>query len=89
AGAKLARLGELAARGYRVPDGYVVTAGAFGRWLPDACAREVGRLVDEWPQDTRGQEERAAEVRAIIENAPIAAWLDGAVRAAHDRLRQR
>ena len=89
AGAKLARLGELAARGRRVPDGYVVTAGTFERWLPPACKREAERLFEDWPQDARAREARAADVRATVESAPVAAWLDEAVRAAHDRLRQR
>jgi pyruvate,water dikinase len=44
AGPKMARLGQLAATGWRVPDGYAVTADALDRWLPDAARGELARL---------------------------------------------
>jgi len=43
-GPKMARLGQLAADGYRVPDGYAVTAAALDGWLPAAARGELARL---------------------------------------------
>ena len=40
-GPKMARLGQLAADGWRVPDGYAVTADALDGWLPAAGARRA------------------------------------------------
>ena len=44
-GPKMARLGQLAADGWRVPDGYAVTAGALDGWLPAAARDELDRMV--------------------------------------------
>jgi pyruvate, water dikinase len=43
-GPKMARLGQLASTGWRVPDGYAVTAGALEGWLPPAALAELHRL---------------------------------------------
>ena len=43
-GPKMARLGQLAAAGWRVPDGYAITAGALDGWLPAAARAELERL---------------------------------------------
>jgi pyruvate,water dikinase len=43
-GPKMARLGQLASAGWRVPDGYAVTAGALEGWLPAAARAELHRL---------------------------------------------
>jgi pyruvate,water dikinase len=43
-GPKMARLGQLAADGWRVPDGYAVTADALDGWLPAAARGELARL---------------------------------------------
>jgi pyruvate,water dikinase len=43
-GPKMARLGQLAADGWRVPDGYAVTAAALDGWLPAAARGELARL---------------------------------------------
>jgi pyruvate,water dikinase len=43
-GPKMARLGQLAADGWRVPDGYAVTADALDGWLPTAARGELARL---------------------------------------------
>jgi phosphoenolpyruvate synthase/pyruvate phosphate dikinase len=89
AGSKLARLGELAARGWRVPDGYVVTVAALDRWLPAATADELERIVDDWPSDPDAARDAAARARALIEDEPVPTWLDEAVGAAHERLAAR
>ena len=43
-GPKMARLGQLASTGWRVPDGYAVTASALEGWLPAAALAELHRL---------------------------------------------
>ncbi|MGH3304134.1 MAG: hypothetical protein ACRDOK_21135, partial [Streptosporangiaceae bacterium] len=43
-GPKVARLGQLASVGWRVPDGYAVTAPAMENWLPAAAKSELRRL---------------------------------------------
>ena len=43
-GPKMARLGQLASAGWRVPDGYAVTAGALTGWLPAEAQAELHRL---------------------------------------------
>jgi pyruvate,water dikinase len=43
-GPKMARLGQLASTGWRVPDGYAVTADALEGWLPPAALAELHRL---------------------------------------------
>ena len=44
-GPKLARLGQLASAGWRVPDGYAVTVQTLGSWLPPAAKSEIERLI--------------------------------------------
>ena len=53
-GPKMARLGALAAAGWRVPDGYAVTAGALSDWLPAAARSELERLLSA-PVPARGE----------------------------------
>ena len=53
-GPKMARLGALAAAGWRVPDGYAVTAGALSDWLPAAVRSELERLLSA-PVPARGE----------------------------------
>ena len=43
-GPKMARLGQLASTGWRVPDGYAITADALEGWLPAAALAELHRL---------------------------------------------
>ena len=43
-GPKMARLGQLASAGWRVPDGYAVTASALEGWLPASAQAELHRL---------------------------------------------
>ncbi len=40
----MARLGQLASAGWRVPDGYAITAAALAGWLPAAALAELHRL---------------------------------------------
>jgi pyruvate,water dikinase len=83
-GPKMARLGQLAAAGWRVPDGYAVTAGALAGWLPAAARAELERLFSApAPADSS---ERA---RRLIEGQSLPSALADAVAAAHARLAQR
>lgn len=79
-GPKVARLGELAQAGWRVPDGYAVTVEALAGWLPPWVREDLARLVD------AGHTPQALQ---LIEAHPLPAWLEDAVAAAHDRLAER
>jgi pyruvate,water dikinase len=87
-GPKMARLGALAAAGWRVPDGYAVTAGALTDWLPPATRAELERLLS---ATAGAQAPSALSARAseLIESQPLPAALADAVSAAHERLERR
>jgi len=100
-GPKMARLGALAAAGWRVPDGYAVTAGALSDWLPAAVRSELERLLSA-PVPAQGEpagmpdlparpalSALSARARELIENQPLPAALSDAVAAAHERLERR
>jgi len=89
-GPKMARLGQLAAAGWRVPDGYAVTAGALEGWLPASAQAELHRLFSTPPSG--GHQHLAAlseQARQIIEGQPLPPRLADAVAAAQARLEQR
>ncbi|HVT67100.1 MAG TPA: PEP/pyruvate-binding domain-containing protein, partial [Trebonia sp.] len=93
-GPKMARLGQLAADGWRVPDGYAVTAGALNGWLPPDARAELARLFSAPGARglSGGQEElaRLAEAaREIVESRRLPGWLEDAVAAAQERLTAR
>lgn len=93
-GPKMARLGQLAADGWRVPDGYAVTAAALDGWLPAPARAELARLFTgpaTGHRDAGHRElaERAARARALVESQPLPAQLQDAVAAAHARLAAR
>jgi pyruvate,water dikinase len=87
----MARLGQLAAAGWRVPDGYAITAGALDGWLPAAARAELERLFTAAAaDDDGGHDARLAEpARRLIESQPLPAWLEDAVADAHARLERR
>jgi pyruvate, water dikinase len=100
-GPKMARLGQLAADGWRVPDGYAITASALDGWLPATARAELERIFT----GTRGNAAApdaaggprpsldlgrvAAQARALIEAQPLPSWLADAVAEAHQRLTDR
>ena len=92
-GPKMARLGQLAATGWRVPDGYAITVGALEGWLPAAARAELERLFTATAADGVGGHEdlarRATAARRLIESQPLPSWLEDAVADAHARLEQR
>jgi pyruvate, water dikinase len=89
AGPKLARLGRLAALGWRVPDGYVVTVPALAAWLTDEARRGLEALLAPPPVDAAGLVTLADRARQLIEAQPIGDALAAAIRAAHRRLEER
>ena len=91
-GPKMARLGQLAADGWRVPDGYAVTAAALDGWLPAAARAELERIFTGAGGDQAPVQELArvaARARALIEAQPLPSWLADAVAQAHQRLEGR
>ncbi|MGH3211898.1 MAG: PEP/pyruvate-binding domain-containing protein [Trebonia sp.] len=88
-GPKMARLGQLAADGWQVPDGYAVTAAALDGWLPAAARGELARLFT-GPAPGHDELTRLAEqARSLVESQPLPSWLEEAVAAAHARLASR
>jgi len=93
-GPKMARLGELAASGWRVPDGYAVTADALADWLPAPARAELDGLLGalipaQAAADPGALAGVSARARELVEGQPLPAALAEAVAAAHDRLERR
>jgi len=100
-GPKMARLGQLAAAGWRVPDGYAVTAGALEGWLPATAQAELHQLFSTpaasaaggaGHQDYGGHQRLARlseQARQIIEGQSLPARLADAIAAAHSGLERR
>jgi pyruvate,water dikinase len=88
-GPKMARLGQLAADGWRVPDGYAVTASALDGWLPAPARAELARLLLAATPGHGELPELARRARELVESQPLPSWLQDAVAAAHGRLAAR
>jgi pyruvate,water dikinase len=88
-GPKMARLGQLAADGWRVPDGYAVTAAALDQWLPAPARDELARLFTAPGPGDGELSERAEAARSLVESQPLPPWLRDAVAQAHARLAAR
>jgi pyruvate,water dikinase len=101
-GPKMARLGQLASNGWRVPDGYAITAAALEGWLPPAALAELHRLFSApasgaaagaGPGPDGGGHQRLArlseQARRLIEGQSLPSWLADAVADAHARLEAR
>jgi len=99
-GPKMARLGQLASAGWRVPDGYAVTADALEGWLPPAALAELhqlfsaptaGAAVAAGPEFGRHQRltQLSEQARRLIEGQTLPSWLADAVADAHARLAAR
>jgi pyruvate,water dikinase len=88
-GPKMARLGQLAADGYRVPDGYAVTAAALDRWLPAAARGELARMFSVAVSGPAELPALATRARALIDAQPLPSRLADAVADAHARLADR
>jgi pyruvate, water dikinase len=89
-GPKMARLGQLASAGWRVPDGYAVTAGALEDWLPSSALAELHRLFSAPAPAPRADSLRLSEqARELIEAQSLPSGLAEAVADAHARLEAR
>jgi pyruvate, water dikinase len=93
-GPKMARLGELAATGWQVPDGYAVTADALADWLPAPARAELDGLLGalipaQAAADPGALAGVSARARELVEGQPLPAALAAAVGAAHERLERR
>jgi pyruvate, water dikinase len=93
-GPKMARLGELAAAGWRIPDGYAVTADALADWLPAPARAELDGLLGalipaQAAADPGALAGVSARARELVEGHPLPAALAEAVAAAHERLERR
>ena len=84
-GPKMARLGQLASTGWRVPDGYAITAGAREGWLPAAARAELHRLFSA-PATGPASLRLSQQARQLIEGQSLPPWLADAVADAHARL---
>ena len=92
-GPKMARLGQLASAGWRVPDGYAVTAGALAGWLPTTARAELERLFSApapaGPASAPAPEGPPEQARRLIESQSLPSALAEAIAAAHARLERR
>jgi pyruvate,water dikinase len=87
-GPKMARLGQLASAGWRVPDGYAITAAALEGWLPTAARAELHRLFSS-PATGPASLRLSQQARELIEGQSLPSWLADAVADAHARLAAR
>jgi pyruvate,water dikinase len=91
-GGKNASLGEmignLAARGIRVPGGFATTAAAYRGFLAGngLAARIEARLAELDPDDVEALARCGAEIRQWILDAPLPARLEGEIAAAYREL---
>jgi len=91
-GGKNASLGEmisqLASSGVRVPGGFATTAHAFRRFLAqDGLAGRIAqRLASLDTDNVKALAQAGAEIRRWVEDTPIPAELEAAIRAGHERL---
>jgi pyruvate,water dikinase len=83
----MARLGQLAADGWRVPDGYAVTAAALDGWLPAPARSELARLFTASAHGSLPS--LAAQAQELIAAQQLPSPLADAVAAAHARLESR
>jgi pyruvate,water dikinase len=84
----MARLGQLASAGWRVPDGYAITAGALEGWLPTPARSELHRLFSS-PATGPASLRLSQQARELIEGQSLPSWLADAVADAHARLAAR
>src|SRR3954469_21845745 len=87
-GGKGASLGELLRAGIRVPHGFVVTTAAFRQAIEhlDAEGDIVRRIAALDPADPASLAGTTAEIRAIVESAPLPADVAAAVTASYAAL---
>src|SRR6059036_4099827 len=88
-GGKCANLGELTAKGVRVPPGFAVTADAFRRFLDETSIEEVIHKTlrsSNGSKDPKMYEEASQEIRKIIESVTMPSDIANEVRKAYREL---
>ncbi|HWV85110.1 MAG TPA: cytochrome P450 [Capillimicrobium sp.] len=86
-GGKAASLASLTRAGLPVPDGFVVTTAAFDAALGGVAAERLAREARALRDAPLAELERgAAELRELIQRAPLPDGLEDAIRAAYARL---
>src|SRR3989449_418949 len=91
-GGKCANLGELVAKGTRVPPGFAVTAGAFSRFLAET---RIGEIIHKTlgnsngSRDPKQYEEASQEVRKIVESVQMPTDIENEIRRAYQELCQK
>ncbi len=88
-GGKCANLGELTAKGIKVPPGFAVTAGAFKRFLDETKIEEVIHKTlrsSDGPRDPKMYEEASQEIRKLIESVEMPNDIADEVRKAYREL---
>ena len=88
-GAKMARLGTIRRLGLEVPDGFVITVDAFRHFLAhDDLEERIGaglaRLTD--PDDLAATQQVSAEIRALVERAPVGDSVSARICDAYEEL---
>ncbi len=88
AGGKGANLGELSAAGFPVPPGFVIGAPAYAAFCEHGGLREriAERLRAVDVEDTAALDRAATELRVMVEQEPVPAWLSTSIRDAYARL---
>jgi pyruvate, water dikinase len=92
AGMKMASLGEMAGRlNIRIPDGFVVTARAFHRFLDhNDLKTEIKRRIQRTEEDGHHRFYTiSAEIRGLIQDAPLPEDLDIVIGKAYEDLAAR
>lgn len=92
AGMKMASLGEMANRlNIRIPDGFVVTAHAFHRFLDHSDLKtEIRRRIQRTEEDGHHRfYTTSAEIRGLIQDAPLPDGLQAAINEAYEALAAR
>jgi len=88
-GGKCANLGELTAKGVRVPPGFAVTASAFRHFLDETKIEEVIHKTlrnSNGSKDPKMYEDASQEIRKIIESVPMPGDIADEVRKAYQEL---
>ncbi len=88
-GGKCANLGELTAKGIKVPPGFAVTAGAFKRFLDETKIEDVIHKTlrsSNGAKDPKMYEEASQEIRKLIESVEMPGDIADEVRKAYREL---
>lgn len=89
AGSKMANLGEIKNRiGLPVPDGFVITAAAYDRFLKHSGLQdEINRRIQFLePTNISRLHQTSTDIQKLIIDAPVPAELEEAIRQAYDHL---